>query len=159
MKCIGIAVLLLAAQACGAWPSFLSPPTQAEFANSLWRFEQMDSDHDGRLSLAELRSAAPRLAEQFETLDRNHDGWLTRDELRAAQQAEAQRARANEDENLAAADGNGDGKLSREEMERSGLRIARHFNEIDINHDNSLSYEEIRMYLQASRWAGLREQF
>jgi Ca2+-binding EF-hand superfamily protein len=42
-------------------------------------FAAIDSDHDGKLNLDEIKKAA---AEQFDALDSDHDGTLTRSELR-----------------------------------------------------------------------------
>jgi Ca2+-binding EF-hand superfamily protein len=47
-------------------------------------WKKLDSDGDGRVSLAEAQAGAPRLAEHFDQLDANKDGYLTPDELAAA---------------------------------------------------------------------------
>ncbi|HEY2344796.1 MAG TPA: EF-hand domain-containing protein [Xanthomonadaceae bacterium] len=47
------------------------------------RFEQADTDHDGRLSRNEAQ-AMPFVAKQFDAIDANHDGYVTLDEMRAA---------------------------------------------------------------------------
>ena len=46
-------------------------------------FERMDSDHDGKVSLAE---ASSRALEMFDRTDSNHDGTVTAEERRAAMQ-------------------------------------------------------------------------
>jgi Ca2+-binding EF-hand superfamily protein len=43
--------------------------------------EALDTDHDGRISLAEAEAGARH---HFEMLDRNHDGFITKDEMPAA---------------------------------------------------------------------------
>jgi len=47
-------------------------------------FAKIDTDGDGRISLAEAQANAPRLAANFDAVDANHDGFVTKDELRAA---------------------------------------------------------------------------
>ena len=39
------------------------------------RFEQADSDHDGRLTRAEAQ-AMPFVAKHFDAIDTNHDGYM-----------------------------------------------------------------------------------
>lgn len=46
------------------------------------RVRALDTDHDQALSRAEIGDALPRLSQHFDQLDRNHDGKLTRDEVR-----------------------------------------------------------------------------
>ena len=46
-------------------------------------FDRVDADHDGRVSLAEAKSAAAAL---FDRLDTNHDGVLSPEERAAARQ-------------------------------------------------------------------------
>ena len=48
---------------------------------------RIDTDGDGRISLAEAQANAPRLAQNFDAIDANHDGFVTREELKAAFQA------------------------------------------------------------------------
>lgn len=50
-------------------------------------FKRIDTDGDGRISLAEAQANAPRLAEHFNEVDTNHDGFVTREELQAASRA------------------------------------------------------------------------
>jgi Ca2+-binding EF-hand superfamily protein len=63
------------------------------------RFEQADTDHDGRLTRSEA-AAMPFVAKHFDEIDTNHDGYISRDELRAArermQAIRAQRAARRE---------------------------------------------------------------
>lgn len=47
------------------------------------RFDLLDVDGDGALSLAELGDRAPRLTERFAVIDADGDGRLAREELRA----------------------------------------------------------------------------
>ena len=47
-------------------------------------FKRLDTDGDGRISLAEAQASAPRLAEHFSQIDANADGFITPEELQAA---------------------------------------------------------------------------
>lgn len=47
-------------------------------------WKRIDTDGDGKISLAEAQANAPRLAAHFDQVDANHDGFITPDELRAA---------------------------------------------------------------------------
>jgi Ca2+-binding EF-hand superfamily protein len=47
-------------------------------------WKRIDTDGDGKVSLAEAQANAPRLAKHFEQLDANHDGFVTPDEMKAA---------------------------------------------------------------------------
>ena len=100
--------------------------------------QQWDADHDGTLSLEEVRKAA---AARFEALDRDHHGTLDRKELGATMSPkEFREADADNDGTLdkneylaavdkrfAAADKNHDGKLDKSELNsaagRSLLRL------------------------------------
>jgi Ca2+-binding EF-hand superfamily protein len=47
------------------------------------RFNSSDSNHDGKLSLTEMQSAAQaKIAERFAKLDANHDGGVSQEEMR-----------------------------------------------------------------------------
>jgi Ca2+-binding EF-hand superfamily protein len=46
------------------------------------RFKEADANSDGQLSLEEVQSKMPRLAERFSTLDTDKNGLLSKEELR-----------------------------------------------------------------------------
>ena len=52
-----------------------------------------------------------------------------------------------------AADTNGDGQLSKDEMSKGMPRLAAHFDEIDTNHDGQVSKQELVTYLRARKAA------
>jgi hypothetical protein len=49
-------------------------------------WKKIDTDGDGRVSLAEAQANAPRLAERFSQIDANGDGFITPEEMKAAHQ-------------------------------------------------------------------------
>lgn len=116
---------------------------------------RLDKDGDGRLSRAELEAGggargkrANPLVEHFDAIDANRDGYLVRTEIRAwherqRPQREAQ-MRKRFDEKFAAADLNGDGKLSRVEVEEKMQRLSGRFAWMDDNRDGFLSREELQ---------------
>jgi Ca2+-binding EF-hand superfamily protein len=52
-------------------------------------WKKLDSDGDGKVSLAEATANAPRLAEHFSRIDANGDGFITPEEMKAAHQRHA----------------------------------------------------------------------
>ena len=118
--------------------AFVAPPTQAAGVNIDGFIRQWDADHDGTLSLDEIRKAA---SARFDALDRDHDGSLDRKELGATvSPQELRQADVDKDGTLdkneyltmiekrfQAADKNRDGKLDKKELDspagRSLLRL------------------------------------
>lgn len=116
--------------------------------------ERLDTDGDGRLSREEVAAAKTgrhggnRLLEHFDAIDANNDGYIVRSELRAwherqRPQREAE-MRQRFDERFAAADLNGDGKLSRVEVTEKMPHLVERFAWLDDNRDGFLSREELR---------------
>ncbi|MDU9404246.1 hypothetical protein RTH46_17295 [Pseudomonas sp. zfem004] len=44
-------------------------------------FARTDTDHDGRVSRAELLAVAPKANAEFDAIDANHDGYLSESEV------------------------------------------------------------------------------
>jgi Ca2+-binding EF-hand superfamily protein len=117
-------------------------------------FVALDADNDGELSSGEIEAASKSL----QKLDKNGDGKLTRDELGQPSSPQgfrpgdapggpgqfAEQAR----ERMMAADTNKDGKLSKEEAEKSDLRILKEggFARFDRNGDGFIDQEEMRQF-------------
>lgn len=98
--------------------------------------QALDTDHDGKLSAAEIQQATQSLM----TLDRNGDGQLTVDEL----QPKPENAGASPDEllkQLMSFDKNGDGVLTPDELP---ARMQSLFERGDANKDGKLTPDEIK---------------
>ncbi len=77
---VGLAVCLAAGMSAQNKPKKPADPQK--------RFARMDTDHDGRISLAEYQAAgkpgsADKRAKRFKKLDTNGDGYLSPEELAA----------------------------------------------------------------------------
>lgn len=116
---------------------------------------RLDTDGDGRLSRAEVEAAGEArgkrgnpMLEHFDAIDTNHDGYLVRTEVQAWQAQRMQQRRAEMqkrfDARFAAADVNGDGRLSRAEVEEKMPRLSDRFAWMDDNRDGFLSRDELR---------------
>jgi len=114
-------------------------------------FSKADADGDGKLSRAEVGRAMPQLAGEFDAIDRDRDGQLSRGELRAWTKAHRAERRAKAAERFRHADTDGDGAVSRTEAEQHAPRLARKFDQIDVNRDGKLTQDELRAYREAKR--------
>lgn len=131
---------------------------------------RLDTDGYGRISRGELEAAnaarearagadpkraartghraRPDLLAQFDAIDRNRDSLLSRGELRSWSEAQRPQREAEMqrrfDERFSAADLNGDGRLSRVEVDEKMPRIASRFAWLDENGDGVLERNELR---------------
>ena len=112
----------------------------------MMRAIRLDTDGDGRISKVEA-SQSP-LAARFDAIDRNRDGYLVGSELRAgAEQRRSEHAvkrREARDARFAAADANGDGKLSRAEAEAHMPHMSKAFAFLDEDRDGFLTRAELQ---------------
>jgi Ca2+-binding EF-hand superfamily protein len=118
---LGIASLALIGSA------FIPAPMQAAGVTAYGFIRQWDADHDGMLSLEEVRKAA---ATRFETLDRDHHGTLDRKELGATMSPKEFRE----------ADADNDGTLDKNEYLAA---VEKRFAAADKNHDGKLDKNEL----------------
>ena len=99
------------------------------------KMQAIDKNGDGKISRDEA-AAYPRLAKRFDAIDANKDGFVTPDEMKTAH---TKRTAAK----LKAIDADGDGRLSRAEVDAKAPRLAKNFDAIDTNRDGYLSKEEL----------------
>ena len=110
--------------------------------------------HEGRQARAGSEAAPARearpnpLLAQFDAIDSNRDGYLVRSELAAWHAAQRPQREADMrkrlDERFAAADLNGDGKLSRVEVDEKMPRVAKRFAWLDENRDGFLTRADLQ---------------
>ena len=118
---LGLAALALIGLALAA------APTQAAGVSADAFIRQWDADHDGTLSLDEVKKAA---GARFDQLDRDHDGTLDRRELGATMSPRELR-QANTDKN---------GTLDKNEYLAA---VEKRFQAADKNHDGKLDKKEL----------------
>ncbi len=100
------------------------------------RFEKMDANKDGRLTLDEIQAAhQARAAARFAEKDTNKDGKLSRSEVPKMP-----------DEVFARLDTNKDGSLTPDELAKRGEHFRghaeKHFQHVDANGDGAISKDE-----------------
>jgi len=116
------------------------------------RFKEADTNGDGVLTRDEA-AKMPGLEKHFDRLDANKDGKITLDEMRAAQERahggagmkhERGEHAAKFEERFKAADKDGDGALSKAEVEAAKMpRLAKDFDRIDADKDGKITREEL----------------
>ncbi|MGL4236485.1 MAG: EF-hand domain-containing protein [Tabrizicola sp.] len=118
----------------------------------LEQFDAMDTDKDGKLSLAELE--AHRKAE-FTAADTNGDGALSAEELAARQLAKFSETLADRTARMIDnMDNDGNGTISEDEIgEGPGER---NFARLDTDNDGAISKEEAEAALNKGRKRGQR---
>jgi Ca2+-binding EF-hand superfamily protein len=130
---------------------------------ALERFDRMDANKDGRLTLDEIVAAeTERAAKRFAEMDKNHDGKLERAEV--PKMPDEVFARLDKDgngsisrEEMALAHGSGSDKAARERLQRADknhdgaisrdeakAEVEARFASLDTNHDGVLSAEELK---------------
>lgn len=111
-------------------------------------FQRVDADHDGKLSLAEIK---PGLAKRFQRVDKDKDGAVTSAEIDAwlTREIEQRKARI-----LARMDADKDGAVSRNELDRLVETL---FNDADQDHDGGVTLAEARAFRAVKRGKAVQE--
>ncbi len=109
-------------------------------------FDRFDTDKDGRLSKDEMRAGIDKV---FTEADTNKDGFVSKEEMTAQHKAMHQkmheRMRDKMQERWKAADKDGDGALSKAEVDAAKMHhLSRDFDKLDKNKDGKLSSDEVR---------------
>jgi Ca2+-binding EF-hand superfamily protein len=105
-------------------------------------FEKFDTNQDGKLSKDEVRIGVDKA---FAEADTNKDGSISKEEMRAHHQAMHDKQGSAMSARWKAADKDGDGALSRAEVDAAGMKmLSRDFDALDKNHDGKLMPDEIR---------------
>jgi Ca2+-binding EF-hand superfamily protein len=104
-------------------------------------FGQFDKNKDGRVSREEAREGADRM---FSEMDADKDGFISTEEMQAHHRAMRENFRQSMRDYWKKADIDGDGALSRAEVEAAKMpRLMRDFDKLDKNKDGKLSPEEM----------------
>ena len=64
-------------------PDCTAPCAERAHAHFAERFAKADTDHDGKLTLAEAEAGMPHLAKIFDKIDVKKQGYLTQDDIKA----------------------------------------------------------------------------
>ena len=109
-------------------------------------FSQFDKNNDGRVSRDEAREGTDRM---FNEIDTNKDGFISKEEMQAHRRAMHDKFRESMRDKMRehwkSADKDGDGALSRAEVDAAKMqKLARDFDKLDKNKDGKLTEDEIR---------------
>jgi Ca2+-binding EF-hand superfamily protein len=147
--CASAPVFAQAAPAAGA-PAAPQQLTRVQLTQQLdAEFKDLDANHDGKLSKAEVQTAMSRRATEaqtemnaqlktvFDKIDTNHNGAISLAEFEASQKVSIDSAKV--DARVAQLDTNKDGVVSAEEYRNGTLT---QFDAADANHDGIVSQAE-----------------
>jgi hypothetical protein len=103
-----------------------------------------DTDGDGRVSRAEATaSGSDRASVWFDKLDTDKDGYVTTEEIKQARETRKHDFKEKAEERFKAADMNGDGQLSLDEVQAKNPKMAERFAELDKDKNGYLTPSEM----------------
>lgn len=144
---LGLTTLLLAS-ALQAQPSHNRGKQAARGADLEAVLARLDTDQSGSLSKDEVRG---RMANRFDKIDANSDGAISLDELTAAREQARQRMK-EKGEKIRNADSDGNRAISIDEASAAGMnKLVKHFERIDVDSDGEISRREMRAFRQENR--------
>ena len=154
LPALALAAVLVSTAACAQQSA--TPSTSADAPR-----QRLDANGDGAIDRAEA-AKFPRLAENFDKLDRNGDGKLDageRPQHRGDRRGKDHRGHGGPGRHggIAALDRDGDGRISKAELEagtgRDGRphRLVEHFAAIDTNKDGHLVRGEVAAWHERQR--------
>ncbi|GAA5011038.1 EF-hand domain-containing protein [Pseudoluteimonas lycopersici] len=117
--------------------------------------QRLDANGDGMIDKSEA-AKAPRLAQKFDQLDTNHDGRLTADELPHGQRGDRGGRDGNDGsgggmhERMMQLDTDHDGRISSKEA-AAKPELAQRFAQMDSNHDGFLDRSDFEARRQQKR--------
>ncbi len=112
-------------------------------------FGKMDENKDGKLSRDEVQKGLDKM---FADADVNKDGAITKEEMQSLHKRMHDKMQAKMQERWKAADKDGDGTLSRAEIDSADMpMLSRNFAKIDRNKDGKLTTEEMRSGMMPHR--------
>lgn len=111
--------------------------------------KKLDTDGNGVVTLAEAEAAgAERLLEHFSEIDSDGSGEVTREEMRSHHE---DRRQANR-EKVKSADTDENGAISYDEASTAGLeKLVEHFDRLDSNGDGEVSREEMQEHRKSRK--------
>ena len=118
----------------------------------------IDANNDGIVTREEA-NAMPRFAGHFDAADKNKDGQLDEAEMKAHREAMHTQMRAHAEERWKSADTDGDGAVSEGEAKVSMPGVAERFHKFDGNGDGKLTGDEMHNFrVKQKRGEGGSEQ-
>ena len=112
-------------------------------------FGTLDENKDGKLTREEVQKGVDKM---FADADANKDVVLTRDEMQLHHKRMHDRVHSKMHDHLKAGDKDGDGALSRAEVDEAGFpMLSRNFDKLDKNKDGKLTNDELRSGMMTHR--------